>query len=140
MAMRSFSISDTESHFVQAVAFARPRQAQRALDTWFRQSVRDCRRFTIDDFTLRRRRTRPPIFGLGDARRAFRTRFTYDDPTVGRFHAAEQVTVAYREGRYLLLVSSTGLLQFLGDTPKPNFNRWADSIDYMFTRADRLPR
>ncbi len=60
-------------------------------------------------------------------------------PPFGRLHVAERATVAYRDGRYLLLASSTGVLEFIGDTPKPNFDRWADSIEYMYDRAARLP-
>jgi hypothetical protein len=138
--VRSFEIPGNEFLFVQVVAFERPRQAQRALETWFRQSTRDCRRFSIDEFTFVSRRTRPPFFGIGDSRAAFRTRVTFDDPTFGRLHAAERVTVAYRDRRYLLLASSTGVLEFLGDTPKPNFGRWADSIEFMWDRAGALPR
>jgi hypothetical protein len=138
--VRSFELPGNEYLFVQVVAFERPRQAQRALDTWFRQNLRDCRRFRIDDFTFVNRRTRPPVFGIGDSRRAYRTRITVNDPAFGRLHAAEQVTAAYRDGRYLLLATSTGILEFLGDTPKPNFARWADSIEYMYDRAGRLPR
>ena len=138
--LRSFEIPGYEYLGVAVVAFDRPGKAQRALDTWFRQNTRDCRRFAIDEFVFVSSRTRPPLFGIGDSRAAFRTRITYDDPTFGRLHAAERVTTAYRDGRYLLVASSTGGLGFLGDTPKPNFARWADSIEFMYDRAGRLPR
>ena len=138
--VRSFRLPGDQQLVVQAVAFERPRQAQRALEVWFRQNLRDCRRFSIDEFTFVNRRTRPPCYGIGDARAAYRTRITYDDPTFGRIHAAERVTAAYRDGRYLILAASTGVLAFIGDAPEPDFARWADSIDYMWNRAGSLPR
>lgn len=137
---RSFVLPGYENLLVQGVAYQHPRRAQRALEAWFTGNVRDCRRYTIDDLTIVTRRTRPPVLRLGNDVRAIRMRITYHDPVLGPIHAGERVVTVYRHRRYLLVSSSTQTIRFLGDTPRPNFQRWAASVEFMFDRTDLLPR
>jgi len=42
-------------------------------------------------------------------------------------------------GEYLILATWSRSIEFLGESPEPNFDRWAESIEFMFDRAGRLP-
>jgi hypothetical protein len=131
----------------QVLAYPSPGQAGEALAAWFQETAIDCPRYRPDppvgaeegpSVVVRHRPIEAPV-RLGQESRAIRTRAFLRPGTPRRTEVLDGIGVAFRQGRYLVFVESTGFFPVGRADPQPDLRLLRTTAALMFDRIEDLP-